>query len=110
LKLLIDTKPSLAIIDDQLPGMRGAQLAKQVKSRYADVRILLLSNEGKADGVDAIAPKPLRWNAVSLQLEALGLAPAKPVIVDDGYQPLLELLPKRDELIGVEDVDPALVG
>jgi DNA-binding NarL/FixJ family response regulator len=43
LKIIKKTTPDMVILDISMPGMRGIEAAREIKNRYPDVRILMLS-------------------------------------------------------------------
>ncbi|MEJ2157422.1 MAG: response regulator transcription factor [Desulfobacteraceae bacterium] len=43
LKIIKSTPPDMVILDISMPGLRGIEAAREIRNRYPDVRILMLS-------------------------------------------------------------------
>jgi CheY-like chemotaxis protein len=68
-------RPTVLVTDESLPGLKGSALARTVKRRWPDVRVVLVSgfNLGKADAVDAVLNKPVDLDELSRVLEDLSV-------------------------------------
>ena len=63
-------RPDLVIVDFIMPGMSGAEIAKKIRSRFPEQRILFVSGYSETDAVKRTAPdaplltKPFRADAL----------------------------------------------
>ena len=63
-------KPDLVILDFIMPGMSGAEVAKQIRARHADQAMLFVSGYSETEAVKSTAPdaplltKPFRADAL----------------------------------------------
>jgi PAS domain S-box-containing protein len=67
-------KPDLLVTDHLMPGMSGAELARELRSRRADLPVLIVSGFAEADGLDpgmARLTKPFRNAELAASLAAL---------------------------------------
>jgi PAS domain S-box-containing protein len=83
-------KPNLVILDENMPGMDGAQTLAVVQALYPDLPILMAS--GKADALEsgrfrqdcvAFISKPFTLEEIQRRLGEMGIG-SKPVLPDDG--------------------------
>jgi DNA-binding response OmpR family regulator len=68
------TRPDVVITDQSLPGLRGTEVARQVKSIAPEARVVLVSGHGKIEGsdvCDAVIGKPFDVDALSHAIHAL---------------------------------------
>ena len=79
LKLFLDQRPDLVIIDFIMPGMSGADVARQILRDAPDQRLLFVSGYSETDAILHAAPeaalltKPFRAHALDQAVrEALG--------------------------------------
>ena len=79
LKLFLDQRPDLVIIDFIMPGMSGADVARQILRDAPDQRLLFVSGYSETDAILRAAPeaslltKPFRAHALDQAVrEALG--------------------------------------
>ncbi len=72
--------PDLLVTDHLMPGMSGAQLARELKTLLPDLPVLIVSGYAEEDGIDADIPrltKPFRAAELAASLSALrGAVPA----------------------------------
>ena len=73
---LLDTElqPDLVITDHLMPGMSGAQLARELKARRPDLPVLIVSGYAEAEGIDpAVArlTKPFRSAELAERLSVI---------------------------------------
>jgi CheY-like chemotaxis protein len=87
LKLMVEERPALALIDIKLPGMNGLELLKVIKRDYPDVKTFVITaydeeNKKAAEeiGIDAFFAKPIGLDALKKKiiqvLTDANLAPA----------------------------------
>jgi CheY-like chemotaxis protein len=55
LELLQQSPPDLLIVDFAMPGMNGAELAQQARSRYSDLPIIFVTGYADMDAVERVA-------------------------------------------------------
>ena len=66
--------PDLLVTDHLMPGMSGAELARQVRSRSPDLPVLIVSGYAQVDGIAPDLPrltKPFRNAELAQSLAAL---------------------------------------
>jgi CheY-like chemotaxis protein len=66
--------PDLLVADHLVPGMSGAELARQVRPRCPDLPVLIISGYAEADGIAPDLPrrtKPFRNAELAQSLAAL---------------------------------------
>ena len=67
-------KPDLLVTDHLMPGMTGAQLARELRTGRPDLPVLIVSGYAEAEGVDVELPrltKPFRNAELAASLSAL---------------------------------------
>ncbi|MBB5712800.1 PAS domain S-box protein [Sphingomonas xinjiangensis] len=72
--------PSVVVTDHLMPGMSGAQLARELKAHHAEVPVLIVSGYAEAEGIDpnvARLTKPFRSGALAKTLVAMSLLEAE---------------------------------
>lgn len=70
LRLLDQLEPALAIIDYLMPGMNGAEVARQVRLRTPDLPIIFISGYADSHAIDAIPrARLLRKPVLAAELE-----------------------------------------
>lgn len=65
-------KPDLAIIDIQLPGMKGGEACRKLREMHSDMRVIFVSAYGREDNTvqelvqigDGYITKPFELNAL----------------------------------------------
>ncbi|GAA3268612.1 hypothetical protein GCM10020258_40250 [Sphingomonas yabuuchiae] len=72
-------RPDLLVTDHLMPGMSGAQLARELQDRLAGLRSLIVSGYAEAEGLDvevARLTKPFRSEELAASLAAIGASTA----------------------------------
>ena len=80
LDIIEDVHPSIALTDIKMPGMDGIELLKTIKSRYADVEVIMLTGHGDMDlAVESLKfratdfiTKPISDDALMVALQRAG--------------------------------------
>jgi CheY-like chemotaxis protein len=72
-------KPDLVLLDFVMPGLNGAEVAKRMRARWPDVRVVFMTGYASADELDSA----LGSNAAVLR---------KPYGYDDLYRAVAEAL------------------
>ncbi|RZM07581.1 MAG: response regulator, partial [Sphingomonas sp.] len=71
--------PDLVVTDHLMPGMSGAQLARELKVLRPGMPVLIVSGYAEEDGIDADIPrltKPFRNAELAASLATMATAPA----------------------------------
>lgn len=74
LELLEQTSPDVLVTDESLPGIQGTALAKTVKERWPQIRVVLVSGYTRLPGsgaCDVVLNKPVDVEVLSKVLEDL---------------------------------------
>ena len=87
-------RPDLLVTDHLMPGMSGAQLARELQDKLAGLRSLIVSGYAEAEGLDvevARLTKPFRSEELAASLAAIGAsAPASRAAPEgDAAQPII---------------------
>jgi signal transduction histidine kinase/CheY-like chemotaxis protein len=82
LQRLDEAAPDLVLIDFAMPGMNGAQLAREIRSRRPDQPILFVSGYAETDQLEAavgpdaaVLRKPFTMAELAAALDAVNVAP-----------------------------------
>ncbi|PXA99611.1 hybrid sensor histidine kinase/response regulator [Nostoc sp. 3335mG] len=70
--------PDLVVTDHLMPGMTGAQLARQLRTSRPALPVLIVSGYAEEEGIDADLPrltKPFRSGELAASLSSLSFAP-----------------------------------
>jgi DNA-binding response OmpR family regulator len=84
LRLLDRVEPALIILDMQMPGLSGCDVAREVRARRCGARILMLSacrdlrRRADESGADACLPKPFELDDLLTAVARLAGPPAPP--------------------------------
>ncbi|HEX8701245.1 MAG TPA: response regulator [Myxococcaceae bacterium] len=69
--------PDVIVTDESLPGMCGTVLARRVKERHPEARVILVSGFAQVEGsehCDVVLRKPIDVDRLSAAVESLGEA------------------------------------
>lgn len=72
LKAVSDNVPQVMVLDVMMPGMKGIDVLRRVKAEHPDVRVILLTGQGKTrDGIEGMHHGAFAYLTKPLDLEEL---------------------------------------
>jgi|JTFP01.1.fsa_nt_gb DNA-binding NtrC family response regulator len=72
LKAVSDNVPQVMVLDVMMPGMKGIDVLQRVKAEHPDVRVILLTGQGKTrDGIEGMRHGAFAYLTKPLDLEEL---------------------------------------
>ncbi len=72
LKAVSDNVPQVMVLDVMMPGMKGIDVLRRVKAEHPDVRVILLTGQGKTrDGIEGMRHGAFAYLTKPLDLEEL---------------------------------------
>ncbi|MGE4442268.1 MAG: response regulator [Desulfomicrobium sp.] len=72
LRAVSDNVPQVMVLDVMMPGMKGIDVLRRVKAEHPDVRVILLTGQGKTrDGIEGMRHGAFAYLTKPLDLEEL---------------------------------------
>ncbi|WDE13068.1 response regulator transcription factor [Thalassomonas haliotis] len=92
-KLIVDAKPDLVILDMNLPGLNGLEVCKEIRQSYRGAVIMVTANDDELTevsalnfGVDDFIAKPIRPHVLLARINALFRRSQQHITADNEHQ------------------------